>query len=35
MFSENKLPQAEQKKQQSIGIKSFYSNTFEIKKLHK
>ena len=34
MFSEEKLSQAEQKKQ-SIGIKSFYSNTsygFEYKK---
>ena len=27
MFSEEKLAQAGQKKQQSIGIKSFYSNT--------
>ena len=28
MFSEGKLPQAGQQKQQSSGIKSSYSNTF-------
>ena len=35
MFSEEKLSQIRQKKQQSIAIKSFYSNTscgFEYKK---
>ena len=39
MFSEEKLSQAEQKKQQSIGIKSIYSKTscgFKYKKkMHK
>ena len=28
MFSEKKLPQAEQKKCRSVGIKHFYSNTY-------